>query len=544
MLHPYEKNNSIALFILLYIATSCTSNNFISFTLDAVESVMLARPDSALNILQTIDGRQITQRKLCARYALLFNQALDKNNLPLPGDSLINIAINYFAKKNAYQKLGWAYLYLGNVYIQKDSITLATFAYLHSLELQKRVNDDYLLGLVTNKIALLYQDQRSYEQALIYFRQSLSAFQRIGNKPNQGQVLSQIGRLMYMFGKSIDSIQYYYNRAKEIAIDENDMNFLFTLSSTQAAILRAQKEYLQAKQLLFATIQENKQGVNPVDFYPLLSLIYLDLKQIDSARYYMQQVLQNAHASAERRAGAFAGLRRIEEKAGNYEIALQHAVKYKELSDSIANVHHEYDMRISEGKHQLQNLTKQFFLQKTKYVFVIVCISISFVAIVYSIRHWWRKLLKYQKKQYEEYKVQYQESEKEFRRVTQLQNWNCALFLKEFDTVATYPTEKAFFSKVRTTATLAYPGMIEWLKECYPELKDDDIVLTCLLFSNIDVKALCALFNVPDKRAMYMRCSRLYQKLNIKTNRKDPFSFKNQLIDLYVDCKCYEHFST
>jgi len=537
-----KKVNLIILFLLLYFAVSCTSNNFISFTLDAAENVMQARPDSAMSILQTIDGQQITQKKQYARYALLYNQALDKNNLPFPGDSLINIAIDYYTKKNEYQKLGWSYLYLGNVYVQKDSIALASYAYLHSLELLQRVNDDYLLGLVTNRIALLYQEQRCYEKALIYFRQSLSAFKRIGNKPNEGQVLSQIGRLLYIFGKNIDSIQYYYSKAKEIAIDENDMEFLSSLSSAQAAILRVQKEYVQAKQLVFATIRENKQGVNPVDFYPLLSLIYLDLNQIDSARYYMQQVLQNAHASLKQLRAAYAGLRRIEEQAGNFEVALKHAARYKELSDSIVNVHHEYDIRISEEKHQLQSLTKQYFSQKTRYIFMIICLILLFIAIVYSIIHWWKKLLEYQKKQHEEYKVQHQESEKEFRRVSLSQNWNCMHFLKDFNTVAIHPTEKAFFSKVHTSANLAYPGMIEWLKECYPELKDDDIVLTCLLFSNIDVKALCALFNVPDKRAMYMRCSRLYQKLNIKTNRKDPFSFRNQLINLYVDSKCYEHF--
>jgi len=529
--------HSITLFISLYFAASCTSNNFISFTLDAAENLIQVRPDSALNILQTIDGQQITQKKQYARYALLFNQALDKNNLPLPGDSLINIAIDYYTKKNELRKLGWTYLYLGNIYAQKDSITLATYAYLHSLELLQRVDDDYLLGLITNRIASFYQEQHSYEQALTYFRQSLSAFQRIGNKPNEGQVLSQIGRLMYIFGKSIDSIQYFYNKAKDIAVDENDMEFLMNLSIAQAAILRAQKEYVQAKQLLFATIQEKNHGINPLDCYPLLSFIYLDLNQIDSARYFMQQVLQDDNASAERRAGAIAGLRRIEEKAGNYEIALQHAARYKELSDSISKVHHDYDIRITEEKHQLQKLSKAYFSQKIRHILIIVCLSLLSVAIVYSVRHWWRKLLKYQKKQHDEYKVQRQESDKELIRLSLSQNWNRTRFLKEFDPDAIFRTEKAFFSKVFTTANLAYPGLLEWLKECYPELKDDDIVLTCLLFSNIDVKALCTLFNIPDNRAMYTRCSRLYKKLDIKTNRNDRFSFRNQLIDLCVKRK-------
>jgi len=73
--------------------------------------MMSAQPDSALIILQTIDRQQIPQGAQQARFALLYTQALDKNYLPLSGDSLINTAVDYFSHKKDYKRLGWAYLY-------------------------------------------------------------------------------------------------------------------------------------------------------------------------------------------------------------------------------------------------------------------------------------------------------------------------------------------------------------------------------------------------------------------------------------------------
>ena len=152
----------ISLLLLSCLPISCVNDWEVSFSLDMAETVIHTQPDSALIILQTIDELQIPTRALQARYALLYTQALDKNYLPLTGDSLINIAIDYYGRKRDYRRLGWAYLYQGNAYVEIDSITLATKAYLQTQEILQRIRDDYLLGLVANKIATLHQKQRNY----------------------------------------------------------------------------------------------------------------------------------------------------------------------------------------------------------------------------------------------------------------------------------------------------------------------------------------------------------------------------------------------
>jgi len=491
---------------------------------------MQVQPDSALKILQTLKEKQIPNDKQKALYALLYTQALDKNDLPISNDSLIHIAVDYYSRKKEYRQLGWAWFYLGKTYMQMDSITLAMTFYLKTKELLNRINDDYLLGLVTNEEALLHQEQRNNEQALILLRQSLSAFQRAGNKKNEGLVLSQIGRLLYIKRSKIDSVQYYYDRAKEIAINENDLEFLYYLLSSQAAILRARNEYAQAKQLLLSTIQEYKQGVVPLEWYPLLSTLYLDMQQTDSARHYLQLLLHNSHANIKQRIGALDGLRQIEEQAGNYEAALLYRAKHKVLSDSILKLNHELDIRVLEGKHYLNKMHNENLLQKFQYIITISLILLLAIISLFSIRYWWKKHLIRQKKQSEE-------SLKEFKHSSILKTWDFILFQKEYQSNIFNQTKKEFYTKVIETANLAYPGFIDWIRKCYPQLNNADIALSCLLFSGFEPKALCAPFKALDTGAMYTRCSRLYKKFGLKTEPKDPHSFKNRIIDLYVESK-------
>ena len=521
-------------FLMSCLLFSCTKSKYISKALDTAEAIMQIQPDSALRILQNLDGQNISQEAFQARFALLYTMALDKNYLPLHGDSLINIAIDYYSRKKEFQRLGWCYLYLGNAYVQIDSTVQAMFAYLKTQEILQHVDDDYLLGLVANEIASLHQEQRNYEQALILFRQSLKAFQRVGNKKNEGYVLSKIGRLLYISGGQIDSVQYFYDTAKKLAIEGNDLEFLYVVSASQAAILRAQNQSTMARQLLLSVIQEYHQGVVHLDLYPLLSLIYIDLQQLDSSRHYLQLLLQDNRATAKQRAGALTILKRVEEQAGNFEAALHYSNRYKVLSDSIVQKHNAQNLPYTEQKYQVEKLSKENLIQKNRFWVIIAILTLSTITCTFGFYYLWKRRTTRMKRQYAETITQQQESIKEIRRLSLSENWNVALFVKEFEPCSIFPTEQAFFAKALKVANLAYPQLTEWLKKHYPHLSESDTVLTCLLLSGYRPKHLCRLFNVPDIRTMHSRCSRLYKRLGVKTDPKDPLSFKDGLIHLFV----------
>ena len=87
----------LAIFILLEVLTiGCGRRSEILCTLDLAEQLMDERADSALAILDTIDPTHLRTDEEHALYGLLYTQALAKNWLPLPPDTLIARSTAYY----------------------------------------------------------------------------------------------------------------------------------------------------------------------------------------------------------------------------------------------------------------------------------------------------------------------------------------------------------------------------------------------------------------------------------------------------------------
>jgi len=510
---------------------SCINDKTISATLDRAEALMQGRPDSALYVLRSLHGQQIPRGALQARYALLYTQARDKNYLPISGDSLINIAVRYYSQKKDKQKLGWAYLYLGTAYTQMDSVVRALNTYKMAQALADKYADHALLSVAAGEMGGLYQAQRHYEEALDLYKISLAACRNSGNQRNEGYVLARIGDAFYL-SAALDSAEYYYGKAREIAIDRNDFEFLYLLSVSQAAILQAQKEYEQAQQLLLATIQEYKQGITPVECYPLLSMLYLDIQQIDSARHYMQLLLQAPQATAKQRAGAWEILQKIEEQAGNHQIAQHYGRQHKMLSDSIRRVHYVHDLRIIGAKYEQERLKQESFKQRTRFVMKIIGLGVLSLAGIFATRHWWKRGIACRECRFSEVAAKQDNEIEGIRRLFFTNHWNVDLFLKEFDAGRHYPTKKDFQAEAIQVANIVYPGFVHWLNKRYPRLKTTDIAFAVLLFSSLRPKELIGLYQVSNLSSLYTRCSRLYRKLGLEADSNNLRSFRKTLINL------------
>ncbi|MCL2502000.1 MAG: tetratricopeptide repeat protein [Bacteroidales bacterium] len=524
----------VNLILLVSLTASCVNDKVISSSLNTAEALMQTRPDSALQLLRLLDGQHISRGALRARYALLYTQALDKNHLPLSGDSLINTAIDYYSRKKDYRRLSWAYLYKGNAYVYMDSLKLALSMYKKAQDMVDIYVDDELLTLVANEMGVLYQGQGHYKEALEFFQISLAAGRKNGNLQHENYVLGRIGNVFYLSALA-DSAESYYRQAKALALFRQDTVYSYLMEMNLSKLLREKKQYSGAIAALTRTVRQmQEQQINSIEYYPLLGMLYLDVGQIDSARHYMYLVLRDTQATSGQRAGALAGMKRVEEQAGDYEAAINYMAKYKELSDSIRREHYLHDFRIVKEKHQQEKLKKEQVKQKTKHMGTVAGIcTLSVTAMVMTV-YWWKRRMTRWDRVHTETLEQQDKSLQELRRSYCINQWNTTLFLKEFNINFPYPPEEVFYAKVFKAAHLAYPGMIDWLKKRYPQLNTADIIFTCLLYADLGPKDLCGLYKLSNPDPLYTRRSRLYQKLGIKVGQKRPFLFRDGLVDLYV----------
>ncbi len=107
------------IFLLISVSLllpGCADRPHIKAILDKAEAVMETEdPAAVYAMLDSIDTAELPSRRLKARYALLYSQALDKNYIDLTTDSIILPAVRYYRHHgNAEDKLKTLY-YLGRI---------------------------------------------------------------------------------------------------------------------------------------------------------------------------------------------------------------------------------------------------------------------------------------------------------------------------------------------------------------------------------------------------------------------------------------------
>ncbi len=83
--------------VLGFFAWSCGYSSQVAKLLDQAERSLEAAPDSAFVSLDSMDRSLLNSPELRARHALLYSQALEKCGIEVYDDSIIHIAIDYYA---------------------------------------------------------------------------------------------------------------------------------------------------------------------------------------------------------------------------------------------------------------------------------------------------------------------------------------------------------------------------------------------------------------------------------------------------------------
>lgn len=83
--------------ILAVCLCSCFHTSDVDRVLDQAEICLSTAPDSAFVVLDSLDRSLLNTKKLQARHALLYSQALEKVGIEVYNDSIINIAIDYYS---------------------------------------------------------------------------------------------------------------------------------------------------------------------------------------------------------------------------------------------------------------------------------------------------------------------------------------------------------------------------------------------------------------------------------------------------------------
>ena len=158
----------ILCYLLAFSFIGCQDRKGTAPILKEAEALMYTRPDSALQMLETISQPEQLMGQEQADYALLLTQARSRNRITAISDSLIRIAADYYQDSNDNARKAKAFLYLGDVYMDMQNHIEAMKA-LKQAEEQVNDAESSVQSLIYSNLAYLNRESGNYELAKKYY---------------------------------------------------------------------------------------------------------------------------------------------------------------------------------------------------------------------------------------------------------------------------------------------------------------------------------------------------------------------------------------
>ena len=180
------------------------------------EASHTAQPDSVLNLLGRIVCPDRLRGKAQADYALLYTEALNKQNRIGTDDSLIRIALGYYRKETPGIPLAKSYFLLGRIYQRQGNDTLALKTDLQAHAALPPQTQDRTRMLVNYDLGYLYHQQGFYQQALSHYREMQRYVNAHLDTLDCYIVAYSMGNVFMMLNQ-YDSAYRYYQKALPLA---------------------------------------------------------------------------------------------------------------------------------------------------------------------------------------------------------------------------------------------------------------------------------------------------------------------------------------
>ena len=292
--------------------------------LAGAEACMEARADSARWLLQQVDSTMTREQQAC--YALLWTQATHKCRIPLEGDSLINVAVEYYGGTGDTHRLAMSLLYKGLAHKQCGEVEQAVEAFVASEQAFDEVEDDQYKALLCNHYASILQKQGMLDAALRYYKKSYR-YKLSGDSIHYiVSACAQIAKVHKMQGE-MDSAATYYRRGFAYLADNECGERGAMFMQNYASFLISNKQYAEAERLLEESQMTFSGSDHIYNVYSSFSTLYYETGEYEKALLYGKKILDSQDSLVQ--CGGFLRLYRVYRELGDMETAVHYHDLYR-----------------------------------------------------------------------------------------------------------------------------------------------------------------------------------------------------------------------
>ena len=269
--------------LIAMLIVSCGRDRSTIETLTHVESIMQEHPDSALSLLQAIDTEDITTDRCRALHALLLSQAYDKNYIDLTCDSLISIAINYYADTDDHRHAMLAHYYRCRIYENDGDIASCIIQCLDAEKRALLINDYFYLGMIYGTIADCYNKAYNFDEERNYALRSLESFKKTSNELYIKYAYLSYGVSLVNCKKYSDAEKFYEELLKVDKYKQDNI-FYRKIISNFIHLKWINKDYQAIRKILYSIKNEYECDATT---FAIIADLYRNENKIDSAQSYL-----------------------------------------------------------------------------------------------------------------------------------------------------------------------------------------------------------------------------------------------------------------
>lgn len=248
-------------------------------------------PDSALRLLDAINGAKLTSAGDRAYHALLLTQAQYRCYVDIASDSTIDVALDYYRHhEGEREKLTRSYIYKGAVTEVMGSPEKAMAYYKQAVDVAVP-SDHYNLGYAKMRIGSLYRDHLVIDSAdITHLKQALYHFEQVPDSFYIASCLSAIGNSYAAISRN-DSALVYLEKADTL-ISALNLTSMGVQNARYLADLKMfsnnVEDIKEAKDI--AVSLANKETSERNHLLLIAAYMLAKLNKADSANYFLKQV--------------------------------------------------------------------------------------------------------------------------------------------------------------------------------------------------------------------------------------------------------------
>lgn len=281
--------------ILFLSLTACStegnhrqSRREITSLMDSAQACMYRHNSQALDHIIGIDPQYIHSRKIGARYALLYSEALNVNRIPASDDSLIMIAVRYYSTgKDPFSQFRSLYT-LGCIYDDLGQPTDAAVALGQAEQMAGSTGNSYLTGLMYSRFGKVYGKFYDYPHARECFTKAVECFSDSETRVNRAGALydlacCDIDMLDFQTADSIlIEVQQWAQENSDPRLYANSL-----VSRMACAIYAGTSDSLHA--VFDRYVEKFGEPRNDFGALGLFALYHVRLKEFDKAQAYLDK---------------------------------------------------------------------------------------------------------------------------------------------------------------------------------------------------------------------------------------------------------------